>query len=69
MTLDEAIKVMETEKTCVNRQGTPQCDRDCVRCNLVLPAEDVLTAYNMVISALKELVQKEEILKARVKWR
>lgn len=55
MTLDEAIKVMETEKTCVNRQGTPQCDRICAMCDLLLPTKDVLMAYDMAVSALEEV--------------
>lgn len=55
MTIDEAIKVMQNEQICVKRQGTPQCDRICAMCDLLLPTKDVLMAYDMAISALEEV--------------
>lgn len=58
MTRKEAAGVIKFEKACVLRQDTPRCNRDCKKCDLLLPTEDVLTAYDMAIKAL----EKEPIL-------
>lgn len=51
MTKDEAIKILQTEMECVQR---PDCDRlACAYCDLAMRAEDVLTAYQMAITALQ----------------
>ena len=50
MTLNEVIKVIETERECVARQ---QCDRDCGKCDLVMETEDILAAYEYVLDMLK----------------
>lgn len=52
MTSDRAIFVLETEKKCVLR-NIRGCDRNCEFCDLVLPDDDILTAFNMAIEALK----------------
>lgn len=51
MTNERAIEVINTEKKCVlrNRRG---CTRDCAHCDLVLPEDDILLAYDMAIRAL-----------------
>lgn len=51
MTEKEAIEVIKTEKKCVlrNMRG---CNRDCAHCDLVLPEDDILLAYDMAIRAL-----------------
>jgi len=53
MTNIEAVEVIKTEKKCVLR-NIRGCDRDCAKCDLVLPDEDILTAYDMAIKALNE---------------
>lgn len=45
-----AIKVIENEIRCVQSD----CDRDCGKCELVLPAEDIVTAMTMAVNALME---------------
>ena len=51
MTRDEAIKIIQTEMECVSR---PDCNRlECVYCDLAMREEDVLTAYEMAITALQ----------------
>lgn len=52
MTNIEAIEVIKTEKKCVlrNMRG---CNRDCGKCDLVLPEEDILLAYDMAIKWLR----------------
>lgn len=54
MTNRQAIGVIKFEIACVNRQDTPQCTRDCKKCDLCLPTEDVLQAYEMAIKALEQ---------------
>ena len=51
MTNERAIEVINTEKKCVlrNMRG---CTRDCAHCDLVLPEDDILFAYDMAIRAL-----------------
>lgn len=49
MTTEKAIKVLQTEILCVKRD----CARiECAKCDLVLEQSDILTAYDMAISAL-----------------
>ena len=55
MTNKEAIEVIKTEKKCVLR-NIRGCDRDCAHCDLVLPEEAILTAYDMAIMVLTECV-------------
>ena len=55
LTNKEAIVVIETEKKCVARANI--CDRDCAHCDLVLPEEDILLAYDMAIMALTDVVR------------
>lgn len=59
MTIDEAIKVIQTEKECVSRK---QCDRDCAKCDLVMRDTEIINAYEMAISALQAQQEKNEPL-------
>lgn len=52
MTTERAIKVIQTEKKCVLR-NIRGCDRECGKCDLVLPDDEILTAYDMAIELLK----------------
>ena len=56
MDLLTARKIMERERECVLRQDTPDCDRDCRKCCLVLPTEDVIKAYDTVINLINKNV-------------
>ena len=47
------LLVMEIERECVNRNIRKECDRNCEKCNLVLPDKEVLDAYDEVIQMLK----------------
>lgn len=47
------LEVMEREKTCVLRQGTADCDRDCKNCDLVLPTDEVVKAYDYVTEHIR----------------
>lgn len=55
MTNEREIEVINTEKKCVlrNMRG---CDSQCGKCDLVLPEDDILLAYDMAIMALTECV-------------
>lgn len=54
MNQTEALKIMQTEKECVERQGTVACpNRDCENCDLLLPTEKVVEAYDVAIKVLE----------------
>ena len=57
MTESEAIGVIMTEKHCVERNIKHECDRDCVKCDLLMKDNDVLNGYDMAINALEEVQQ------------
>ena len=48
-----ALVVMEIERECVQRASNHLCDRECEGCDLVLPDDIVLNAYDTVIAMLK----------------
>jgi len=50
-TLDEIIEILENEKECVIRAR--ECDRDCAKCDLVRPEEDILEAYECAILSIQ----------------
>ena len=69
MTSEEAIKMLKTEKACVERQGRKQnCNRYCESCDLCMPIEDVIEGYNYAIRALKneqtdgDLISRDYVL-------
>ena len=51
MMIDEAIELLKNEKACILRADT--CDKDCAKCELLRKTEDLLSAYDMAIRALK----------------
>ena len=53
MTNELAIEVLETEKKCVKR-NIAGCCRECAECDLVLPDEEILGAYDWAIRLLSE---------------
>lgn len=61
MTKQEAKKVMETEKRCVERNIKCECDRDCAKCDLLIKDDDVLHGYDTAIKALEEVTQYRAI--------
>lgn len=61
MTEQEAKKVMETEKRCVERNIKCECDRDCAKCDLLIKDDDVLHGYDTAIKALEEVTQYRAI--------
>ena len=63
MTLNEILVVLERERECVLRQDTLDCDRDCKNCNLVLPAEKVIRAYDNAIGIIRAERDLQEIIR------
>lgn len=45
----KTLEAMKTERECIARQ---QCDRDCSRCDLVMDTQELLDAFDAVISIL-----------------
>lgn len=59
MTRKEAINVLKNEIKCVLRNS---CERiECASCELVMPIEQILSAYDMAISALREQEERRWI--------
>lgn len=50
----EAIDILKNEIACV-KGNDGKCDRDCFHCDLVLPEEEILEAYDMAINALEDI--------------
>ena len=58
MEIKEAIEIMKIEVECVRRNDGKNCDRDCVKCDLLRGALEILEAYTVVISAAgKQIAQ------------
>lgn len=60
MTEKEAIEIIQTEKQCVLK-NISGCDRECGRCELLRTGKEVISGYDMAITALKEIQQYREI--------
>lgn len=55
---EKIIKVLKTEKKCVERQEIPfGCSHVCNKCDLLLPTEDVIGAYEISIDLAKSLIR------------
>ena len=61
MTPQEALKVLENEKECIQRQVNGNCDnkRDCANCDLRLEDKEIILAYNTAIFALEKQIPKK----------
>ena len=55
--IEMSMKVLDTEKQCVERQYNGTCDnkRDCEKCDLALDKEDILKGYDTAIKSLRHL--------------
>ena len=52
--LEKVVGVLKTERECVRRQIRPGCDRQCLKCDLVLPDSLVLEAYDTAIELVSD---------------
>ena len=62
--MDYVIKTIDTlriERACAKRRGS--CERDCEACDLYLPTEDVVKAFNTAIALLDAQHNIDELLK------
>lgn len=64
MNIEDTIRVLSHERICVMRQIEPGCDRDCAACDLVLPDELVISAYQKAVNILRaqQEAEKNELL-------
>ena len=53
--MTDVLKVIETERKCVIRNAIGNCDRDCAKCDLLLPTNDIVEAYDRVITMIQNL--------------
>lgn len=54
MGINQIIEILETEKKCV-KKNINGCDGDCGNCELALEDDEILTAYTLAISILKNV--------------
>lgn len=47
-------EILETELECVSRQDTPECDKDCLHCDLLMDPDEIKEAYKTAIKALEQ---------------
>ena len=59
MKLNRILQIMKTEYRCIKRNETNSCDRKCEKCDLVLPTNDLLDAYEEIIVALEYLINRK----------
>lgn len=65
---NEIIKVFNNELKCVKRQFGGMCDnkRDCGECDLALPADVVISAYESVLSLINRPKAEIERLTSKI---
>lgn len=60
MTIERVIEVIKHERECVIRNINNECDRDCAKCDLLLPDNDIICAYDYSLNLLNELKASEK---------
>ena len=50
MNTEQILKVLKNERECIARQNG-KCDRNCAKCDLVLPDTEILEVYDFLIEA------------------
>lgn len=50
MNTEQILKVLKNERECIARQNG-KCDRDCAKCDLSLPDDEILEVYDFLINA------------------
>ena len=55
--IEVSMKVLDTEKQCVERQFNGMCDnkRDCEKCDLALDKDTILLGYDRALKCMKHL--------------
>lgn len=53
MSDDKVVKTLQNEMACVIRADQKRCDRDCAKCDLVMPVEQIVEAYATAINAVE----------------
>lgn len=52
----QVLKVLKTERECVSRN----CDRECGKCDLSLERDEIITAYDVLVSMLGSVKEETE---------
>lgn len=55
MTIEEAKKMIQVEKSCINGN----CDRNCGKCDIAQNIDDLSSAYDITIQALEKQIPKK----------
>jgi len=51
MDIYDVVNVLRNEKECIKR-NVSGCDRDCINCDLIMPDETLLEAYDIAIDII-----------------
>ena len=57
MNTEQILKVLKNERECIARQNG-KCDRNCAKCDLCLPDDEVLEVYDRLI----RIVETDKII-------
>ena len=60
MSNELAIEVLETEKKCVKR-NIAGCCRECAECDLVLPDDVIVSAYDWAIRLMSDDISDDDL--------
>ena len=57
--VEKILKVLKTERECIKRQSDiVKCDRQCNKCDLCLPDDEILEVYDFLIEGYELLQDK-----------
>ena len=58
---EKAIKVLQREKLCINKNIENLCDRDCANCDLLMEDSDIINTFNLAIQVLGERLKIKDL--------
>lgn len=69
MELNRIEQIMRNERLCMFARASTinSCNRDCANCDLLLPTNEILEAYDCVIKIIDNLKREQEFIKDMVK--
>ena len=63
MTSERIIELLTCEQTCVKRQGTDKCDRNCARCDLIQDSKEIEQMYDEAEEIIKNYERIRKIIR------
>ena len=63
MTSERIIELLTCEQTCVKRQGTDKCDRNCASCDLIQDSKEIEQMYDEAEEIIKNYERIRKIIR------